>query len=108
VTGHPIADPDRDRIFERDAEDDYRAERDRHLSYHALLLDRRLEEDAKFREEYERQRRNDAYAPDSVPAAVARAVELLREWADDWMTDREAVAARRLAADVRDNHLRFL
>jgi hypothetical protein len=32
MTGHPIADPDRDRIFERDADDEYRAERDRTLS----------------------------------------------------------------------------
>jgi hypothetical protein len=101
VTGHPIADPDRDRIFERDADDEYRAERDRHPERTHVIPDAGDGLPAIVVSD-------DAYVPDSVPAAATRAVELLREWADDWMTPREAVAARRLAADVHDEHLRFL
>jgi hypothetical protein len=101
VTGHPIADPDRDRIFERDAEDDYRAERGRTPERTYVIQEARDDLPAIIVGD-------DAYTPDSVPAAAMCAVELLREWADDWMTPREAVAARRLAADVHDEHLRFL
>jgi hypothetical protein len=84
VTDHPTADPDRDRMYERDAEDEYRRDHPGRYTYAVI------------------ERGDDPPEPTPQDRWLAWAEEG-RRLADLMpLTERVGVAARRAYAEVRD------